>query len=475
MKSLRSRLVFSHIVPVLMILPVIVAVLVYLVETQVLLSNIATELTRQAVLVANIAGDYTEIWVDASRAQAFVSRVSPGLTAQVQLLDTEGRILSSSDPADADKIGQKVNSPGLGRLLAGDTRTQVNYSHKTVEDVVVPVITGNNQLVGFVRMNNPFAGISARSEQLRMLSLAVLGGGLVLGVVLGWLLASSVERPLRRTTEAVNRLANGGGGLPVPESGPEEVRMLARAFNTLQDRLHTLEENRRRLLANLVHELGRPLGAMQSAVIALRSGADEDVELRRELLNGMSDELSRLKLLLDDLARLHDQVIGTLELSYQSVDVSAWLHRTLATWEKAAQEKGVDWQVDISADLPAVQMDPDRMAQALGNLVSNAVRYTPTGKTVRVSASVETGKALVLQVTDSGPGIEDEERGKVFKPFFRGKAAKRFSDGMGLGLTIAQDLAQAHGGELTLESQPGQGSTFTLRIPISPANSLSIP
>jgi two-component system sensor histidine kinase BaeS len=207
----------------------------------------------------------------------------------------------------------------------------------------------------------------------------------------------------------------------------------------------------------------------------MRGGADEDVELRRELLNGMSDELSRLKLLLDDLARLHDQVIGTLELSYQSVDVSAWLHRTLATWEKAAQEKGVDWQVDISADLPAVQMDPDRMAQALGNLVSNAVRYTPAGKTVRVSAGAVDGKALVLQVADSGPGIEDEEQRKVFKPFFRGKAAKRFSDGMGLGLTIAQDLAQAHGGELTLESQPGQGSTFTLRIPISPVNSLSIP
>ncbi|MEN6408947.1 MAG: HAMP domain-containing sensor histidine kinase [Anaerolineaceae bacterium] len=475
MKSLRSRLVFSHIIPVLMILPVIVAVLVYLVETQVLLSNIATELTRQAVLVANIAGDYTEIWVDASRAQAFVSRVSPGLTAQVQLLDTEGRILSSSDPTDADKIGQKVNSPGLGRLLAGDTRTQVNYSHTTVEDVVVPVITGSNQLGGFVRMNNPFAGISARSEQLRTLSLAVLGGGLLLGVVLGWLLASSVERPLRRTTEAVNRLANGGGGQSVPESGPEEVRMLARAFNTLQDKLHTLEENRSRLLANLVHELGRPLGAMQSAVTALRSGADEDVQLRRELLSGISDELSRLKLLLDDLARLHDQVVGTLELSYQSVDVSAWMHRTLATWEKAAQEKGVDWQVDIPADLPAVQMDPDRMAQALGNLVSNAVRYTPGGRVVRVGAGVEDGKSLALKVSDSGPGIESDEQGKVFKPFFRGKAAKRFSDGMGLGLTIAQELAQAHGGELTLESQPGQGSTFTLRIPISPSNALSIP
>lgn len=465
MKSLRSRLVISHILPVLMILPVMVAVLVYLLETQVLLTNIATELTRQAVLVANIASDYSEIWIDASRAQAFISRVSPGLTAQVMLLDTEGRILSSSDPADASKIGQKVDSPSLGRLLAGDTRTQVNYNRTAVEDVVVPVITGSNHLVGFVRMNNPFAGVSARYEQLRQVSLWVLGGGLLLGVALGWILAASLTRPLKRTTEAVYRLASGSGGQPVLESGPEEIRLLARAFNTLQDRLHTLEENRRRLLANLVHELGRPLGAMQSAVTALRGGADEDPELRRELLAGMGDELARLKLLLDDLARLHDQVVGTLELSFQPVNVGDWLHRTLATWQKAAQEKGIDWQVEYPTDLPMVRMDPDRMAQALGNLVSNAVRYTPAGQTVRVTAVVVEGNQLHLRVADSGPGIQSDEQRKIFKPFFRGRAATRFSDGMGLGLTIANDLVEAHGGVLLLESQSGKGSVFTLKLP----------
>src|SRR5690606_18745018 len=108
------------------------------------------------------------------------------------------------------------------------------------------------------------------------------------------------------------------------EEGPEETRMLLRAFNTLVERLRTLEESRRKLLANLVHELGRPLGALQSAVTALSGGADEDVQLRRELLGGMDDELHRMRSLVDDLAQLYEQELGSLELERRPVDLNEW-------------------------------------------------------------------------------------------------------------------------------------------------------
>jgi two-component system, OmpR family, sensor histidine kinase BaeS len=111
-----------------------------------------------------------------------------------------------------------------------------------------------------------------------------------------------------------------------------------------------------------------------------------------------------------------------------------------------------------------VKMDPDRMAQALGNLLSNAIRYTPPGGKVVLSAlAVE--KDVLIQVNDSGPGIATEEQSQIFTPFYRGKAARRFSDGMGLGLTISKDLIEAHGGELKVESRPGQGSLFIICLP----------
>ena len=240
--------------------------------------------------------------------------------------------------------------------------------------------------------------------------------------------------------------------------------MLVRSFNTLMEKLKSSEEARKRLLANTVHELGRPLGAMLSALQALRSGADEQTDLRKELLQGMESEVTLLQHLLDDLAHL-EQGSSALTLHRQSVQVSEWLPTLLTTWNEAAQEKKLTWEQDIPSDLPPAVFDPDRIAQALGNLLSNAIRYTPSGGKVRVSASRE-GQALVFTVQDSGPGISLEEQENIFQPLYRGKAAKRFSEGMGLGLPIARDLVQAHNGSITVQSAPGQGSQFKVSLPL---------
>jgi signal transduction histidine kinase len=241
--------------------------------------------------------------------------------------------------------------------------------------------------------------------------------------------------------------------------------LLLQAFNTLVERLRTLEQNRRQLLANLVHEIGRPLGALHSAVQALMGGADEDTSLRQELLAGMDEELGRLRHLLDDLARLHDQVLGTLELHRQPVALGDWLPRLLAPRGAAARDKGLHWEVVIPADLPTLEIDRDRLGQAVGNLVSNATKYTPPKGTVSISAGVENGQVWI-RVSDTGPGIAPKEQVHIFTPFYRGRSARRFPQGMGVGLSIARNLAIAHGGRIEVKSAPGQGSDFTLWIPV---------
>ena len=215
----------------------------------------------------------------------------------------------------------------------------------------------------------------------------------------------------------------------LPEQGPKEVRLLVRAFNTLTEQRRDLERSRRRLLANLVHELGRPLGALLSATQALASGADEDVALRYELLEGMQGQMQLMRRLLDDLTQLYDQALGPLELARKPTPLGPWLVQEIVPWREAAQDKDLRWHAQIPEDLPTVNIDADRIAQALGNVIGNAIKYTPPGGEVIVSAGVE-ANCVCVRVRDTGVGIPQEEQQRIFEPFYRGPSSRRFPQGM---------------------------------------------
>ena len=169
--------------------------------------------------------------------------------------------------------------------------------------------------------------------------------------------------------------------------------------------------------------------------------------------------------LLDDLSLLHGQVQGTIQLNRRPVAISEWLPPILLPWRAVAQEKGLQWQTNIPLDLPTLNIDPDRLAQVVGNLLSNALKYTPEDGAVSVSAAGSAGE-LLIRIKDTGPGIRPEEQERIFEPFYRSQEKRRFPQGLGLGLTIARDLVEAHGGRLELDSTPGSGSCFTIHLPV---------
>ncbi len=469
MHSLRARLLLSHILPLLIVIPIVGVALTYLLETQVLLAAHSNELELQAALVAEAASQNPLIWYDADEAGAFVARVGERLAARMMLLNPDGRLLATNDPAYQDKIGDVLDIPGLKESVATGLALRVNYGDRPgtgMADVLMPVVVHSVRypswhVIGVIRLTDPLSGVYARFPRTRILIVGVLVGGLTVGLVVGWILAFDLERPLRRTTRAITQMAEGDPLKPLPEQGPRELRQLVRAFNTLTQRLQHLERERRRLLANLVHELGRPLGALLSAIQALAAGAAEEAALRRELLAGMEGEIRRMRRLLDDLTRLYDRTLGTLTLERKPTPLLPWLQRVLGPWREAAQQKGLRWQADLPDDLPTLAIDPDRLAQALGNVVSNAVKYTPAGGTVAITAGV-TSEAVWVRVRDTGPGISPEEQERIFEPFYRGPMSRRFPQGMGLGLSIARELIRAHGGHIDVESKLGEGSTFTL-------------
>ncbi|HET9222730.1 MAG TPA: HAMP domain-containing sensor histidine kinase, partial [Roseiflexaceae bacterium] len=466
LRTLRRQLVLSHILPPLCIIPMLGLALVYVLETQVVLPSLAQELQEQARLVVALADDQPSIWSDPVRSQALVARVDPGLTARVMLLTPDGRLLASSDRADSAHLGQRLDLHSLLGGLGRETSVHVAYSQQPsaeIVDVLAPVLGPDQHIVGIVRLTHQMASVSVQFLRLRYLITGVLAIGLLLGAAAGWALALNLARPLRQVTQAIHGLAGGHQLTPLSEAGPEEVGLLARAFNALVGRITDLEHARRQLLSNLVHELGQQLGAVRSAVQALVGSADTDAALRHELLVGIDGGIGRLQRLLDDLTRLHDRVMGSLELARRPVLLSAWLAPALIPWREAAQAKGLRWETDIPPDLPTLAIDPDRVAQALGNLVSNAVKYTPPGELVAVSAGIARN-AVWIAVRDAGGGIALEEQERIFVPFYRGRTTQRFPEGMGLGLTIARDLIVAHGGQLTIDSAPGQGSRFTINL-----------
>ena len=469
LRTLRQRSILSHILPVAISVPLMGMALIYVLESQVMLDSLSTDLRGQALLAAQNAQQRPGMWQDSSQAQAFVAEMSKSVEARVMVLDPGGRLLASSDPADGGQVGQQLQIDGWAGVVAGEPKTQTAYSQRTqteIVDALAPVMGQDQRVVGVVRLSHRLITVTERFLRLRYVITGIMLGGLVLGAVAGLFLALELERPLQQVNEAVSRLARSEQTTPLPERGPQELAQLEHSVNVLVQRLHSLEQARRQLLSNLVHELGRPLGALDAAIQALLGRSGRDGAIRQELLEGMHGQVGRMRRLLDDLVGLHGQVLGTLELDRRPTSVGELLASSLPAWREAARAKGLHWEASVPDDLPALEVDPDRLGQALGNLLSNAVKYTPPGGTVSAAAGVEKD-AVWIRVGDTGPGIAAEEQERIFTPFYRSQREGRFHQGMGLGLSIARSLVAAHGGWLEVESAPGAGSRFTIWIPMS--------
>jgi len=283
----------------------------------------------------------------------------------------------------------------------------------------------------------------------------------VLGLAfLGW-----AGRGLRRMSmpvgdllEASDRVANGDYSARVREEGPQEVRSLAHAFNSMAECLQTADEQRRSLLADATHELRTPLTVIQGNLEGMLDGMYPPDAAR---LNSVLEETRILSRRIDDLRTLALVDSGVLQLHKEPADPAVLLGETAAAFRAQAETAGVSLQVDAAPGILLLNLDAGRMRQVLSNLVANALRYTPAGGAVWLVCRVE-NRWVVLEVQDNGPGISPEDLPHVFDRFYKA----RDSSGMGLGLSIAKQLVDAHGGEIAALSQPGEGTTIRIRLPL---------
>jgi two-component system, OmpR family, sensor histidine kinase BaeS len=467
LRTLRSRLILSHILPLVILVPLMYVALSYLLETRFLIPKLAQDLLSDARLLTDISRAAYLSTGDLAAARISFQQLDLNPQVRLVLLAEDGSVLYSNDP-NYQSTNERIQLPGWEQVQEGEDAVLTNYSFLPGKpysiETLAPVFGASGDVIGVLWLTYYEAELTRLFQQMRLLSTLVMLGSLLIGTVLGSLLAVSIARPVRQATQAIDGLARGDHSQPLVEKGPQEIRDLLRSVNVLVTRLYSLEQSRRQLLANLVHELGRPLGALRSAIQALSKGAAQDPQLLDDLATGMDGEAARLQRIVEDLAHLHDQVLGTLELDREPTLLQEWLPGVLVPWQEAAAEKRLAWTAELPADLPVVEVDQMRFAQVIGNLASNAVKYTPAGGSVSVDAGQEDGQVWV-RFSDSGPGIPPDEQENIFLPFYRSSSGKRIKQGMGLGLSIARDLVTAHGGHISLESSLGAGSRFTVWLP----------
>jgi len=263
--------------------------------------------------------------------------------------------------------------------------------------------------------------------------------------------------PMGELIEASARVEAGQLGTQVSEQGPRETRTLARAFNAMSRRLSETENARRQLLADVSHELRTPLTVIQGNVEGMLDGLYPADRTHLERLLAETNQLERL---IEDLRTLSLAEAGAMALALQPTDLGALAVDVVAGFESQADGAEIRLLVDAPTNLPELELDPLRVRQVIGNLVSNALRHTPRGGRVAVSVTNAEGGQL-LTVLDTGTGMEPADVSRAFDRFWRSAD----SPGAGLGLAIVRDLVAAHGGEVEIRSVPGGGTTALCHFP----------
>lgn len=282
----------------------------------------------------------------------------------------------------------------------------------------------------------------------------------------GGLLVRGIVAPLRKLTQASQAIAAGDLQARAPIQGHDEVAQLAQTFNQMAESLARAEVARRAQTADIAHELRNPLAVLQGTLEALADGVYTPTT---ENIQPALDQVQTLNRLVEDLRLLALADAGELRLERGPLDLGDLLTRTAEAYRVRLEEKGLALDVAVPADLPLVNADSDRLAQVIGNILSNAVRYLPAGCRVQLSAAPAAGRALV-RIADNGPGVPDADLPRLFERFWRSDPSRsRTTGGSGLGLAIARQIVEAHGGHIHAEPTPGGGLTIAFWLPASAA------
>lgn len=448
---MARRLLFSYLV----LIGIIVALMTFIIH-QVTAQTFSRYLSAQSashseMLPLMLTGYYARngSW---EGVQPDIEEAGLMIGAPITLTDEQGRIIAATQ---SDLMGQDAaNIPNI--------------------NVTIPVVDENHTTIGTVYVQRNISHQRADETFLTDVTRALIIAGLIVALLaagLGVLLTRSISRPLAEMEQAATRFAQGDYTVRVSPHGRDEVATLGRTFNQMAESVGSVEQLRRELVANVSHDLRTPLTVIRGYLEGLRSGQIADRRSAEMAFDAMHIEVARLLHLVGDLRQAAALDSGSLPLKRRAVAPIDLVAETVDRVMPLVLAKGVHLRHEVPADLPLLNIDVERMGQALLNLLENAVRHTPADGAILLTAQRQ-GEQLRLIIQDTGAGISAEDLPHIFERFYRADRARNASEGRaGLGLSIVKAIVEAHGGTVKAESEgvPGKGSIFAVSLPLTPS------
>ena len=404
-------------------------------------------LDRVYLIMANLEGSHERNngWDRVEISRSAIHALMLGMEVKVQ--DARGSIVMDTQQALEDLppfMARRVLSLVEGELLTGTGEFSpypLFLGGKRVGTLDVKILVHDRGLL-----------FAQRSKRFLVISFLMMGG---IAILASLFVSRRLTLPLKRLVEHTRAIRRGELGSRADITSSDEIGQLSHAFNEMADDLELQESLRRKLIANVAHELRTPLAAMRGELEGMIDGvlvADKDQIL------SLHEETGRLGTILDGIDDLTQAQASSLTLEKRDVELTAFFGNIKDRFGALAEEEGV--KVGLVVEEGAVVWaDPDRLSQIVINLLSNAVKATPADGTVTLKAGTD-GDMSFIEINDSGKGISDEEIPHIFERFFRGTGG-----GLGLGLTIVRELVDAHGGEITVHSKVGEGTSVRVTLP----------
>ena len=380
---------------------------------------------------------------------------------------TTGRCLGGSAPEPAGGLGV---TPNISKALLGEPGFESSVTADYM-DAAIPITRGGQPYIVYILDSRE----TARSLNGSMFSLIIeaLVLGLVISVLLSFLLSKTMVNPLQRLTNGIEEVARGDFSRKLEVTSGDEIGQLTASFNAMARQLETniaelekAEQQRKDFVANVSHELRTPLTNIKSYAETLADGGDLPPEMRGRFLGVILNESDRMAHILQDLLTLSRFDSRRDELRLTRLPFAQVVDDTYQAILMDAQNHAHRVELDLPGSLPEVRADRERIMQVMMNIISNAIKYTPDGGRIRISAG-QAGDNVWMEVDDNGIGIPEGDRGRIFERFYRvDKARSRQSGGTGLGLSIAQEIMRRHEGKLYLVDKAEPGLTIRMELPI---------
>ena len=467
MKSLRWRIMGSIVLVIVSTVLISVGVSYY--ATQSRLGVFVDEIgdNEASRLARNLSREYTIAggWETVDRPLSEAGYLYDGVSQRDRSEEGEGAFfeLFHEDPIRVVIVGVdgRVVKDNLSELLTGTTAPDLDGHPETVFDLTT------NQPVGhiYVDVNHEFLSAESHGFLNVLLLITVIGGMLTAGVsiLLAAWLTRRITAPVTALTEATQAIAQ-GDTTRLPVTSADELGQMSAAFNQMTSALETQRDLRRRLINDVSHELNTPLSVIQLEAKGLRDGLQTPEGASDHIIQ----EVDRLRGLVVDLNWLAETDHGELRLTLETSSVHELLAAEVDRWQPQSQARQVELSLEVSADLPDMDLDRVRMSQALGNALSNAINSTEAGGNIVLRAGLDSDEALAISIIDDGIGIHAADLPHVFDRFYRADQSRsRGIAGTGLGLAITRAIVEAHGGTITATSDGlGQGVTVTIRLPL---------